>query len=334
MNALLLCLGPFLAPPDPPKLDLKDGDRIVWLGGTLVEREQKYGYWETALHAAFPKVNFTLRNLGWSGDTVFGESRGRFDFNQPNVCFKQLVDQTLALKPTVIFVSYGANESFDGEAGLPKFEQGLNKLLDALKPANARVVLFSPMPVEVPTKFPTARERNVMIEKYAGVVQKVATGRSLIYANLYQTALWQYASIEYSRNHGAIADDEIFTENGTHLVGSGYYLTVPAFLFSLGIRCEIPGCYVGEKLDIPASLKLPREALAPLRKAIVAKNQLFFYRWRPQNETYLTGFRKHEQGKNAKEVAEFDPLVDKAEKEIERIKRDLFKVSVIMEPRP
>ncbi len=58
---------------------------------------------------------------------------------------------------------------------------------------------------------------------------------------------------------------------------------------------------------------------------MVAKNELFFYRWRPQNETYLFGFRKHEQGKNAKEVAEFDPLVSKAEEEIEKIRKTLTK---------
>ena len=54
---------------------------------------------------------------------------------------------TLELKPTVIFICYGTNESFEGKEGLPKFEKGLNKLLDALKPAKARIVLFSPMPV-------------------------------------------------------------------------------------------------------------------------------------------------------------------------------------------
>ena len=48
----------------------------------------------------------------------------------------------------------------------------------------------------------------------------------------------------------------------------------------------------------------------------MAKNQLFFHRWRPQNETYLFGFRKHEQGKNAAEVAAFDPLVAAAEAEL------------------
>jgi len=49
------------------------------------------------------------------------------------------------------------------------------------------------------------------------------------------------------------------------------------------------------------------------------KNELYFYRWRPQNETYLFGFRKHEQGKNAREVAEFDPLVAAAEAEIDKL---------------
>ena len=55
------------------------------------------------------------------------------------------------------------------------------------------------------------------------------------------------------------------------------------------------------------------DKLEPLRAAIVAKNEQFFNKWRPQNETYLTGFRKHEQGKNAKEIAEFDPFITKAE---------------------
>jgi len=61
------------------------------------------------------------------------------------------------------------------------------------------------------------------------------------------------------------------------------------------------------------------ETMEPLRQAIRKKNELYFYRWRPQNETYLFGFRKHEQGKNAKEVAEFDPLVAAAEAEIDKL---------------
>jgi len=43
---------------------------------------------------------------------------------------------------------------------------------------------------------------------------------------------------------------------------------------------------------------------------------LFFNRWRPANDTYLFGFRKHEQGNNAVEIPKFDPLIEEKEKEI------------------
>ena len=58
-----------------------------------------------------------------------------------------------------------------------------------------------------------------------------------------------------------------------------------------------------------------------LRQTIVAKNRLFFDRYRPQNETYRFSFRKYEQGQNAKEIAEFDPLVAKLEKKIAQLRK-------------
>jgi lysophospholipase L1-like esterase len=273
---------------------LKDGDRVVWIGGTLVEREQRYGYWETALLAANAGKHVTFRNLGWSGDTVWGESRGRFDFANPDKCFRQLVDQTLELKPTVIFVSYGTNESFEGKEGLPKFEKGLEKLLDALKPANARIVLFSPSPVEKATSLPDPKPTNERLALYAGAIKAVAAKRGLSFADL--SRLLETTPGPH-------------TDNGMHLSEQGYAATAPAFLASLGLR--------------PADV--PSEKLEALRKAVVEKDQLFFHRWRPENETYLFGFRKHEQGKNAKEVAEFDPLVSKAEEEIARLRKELKK---------
>jgi lysophospholipase L1-like esterase len=313
----LLSLVALVPGADP--LVLKDGDRVVWIGSTIAERERRYGYWETALHAAFPKVNFTFRNLGWSGDTVWGESRAGFD--TPTQGFQRLVGLTLELKPTVIFVNYGTNEAFEGEAGLPKFEKGLEKLLDALKPANARIVLFTPMPFESNGRSPDMKSRNTASQKYAEAVRTVAADRKLSLADFATTLSKRYDESERLRQAKAIRDDERLTDDGMHLTAGGYHDTTLLFLQSLGLIGEQPSCTTG--VETPAVLKELRKDLEPLRKAVVAKNQLFFYRWRPQNETYLFGFRKHEQGKNAKEVAEFDPLVDKAEKEIELIKKDL-----------
>jgi hypothetical protein len=53
-----------------------------------------------------------------------------------------------------------------------------------------------------------------------------------------------------------------------------------------------------------------------LANMILAKDELFFHRHRPQNETYLLLFRKHEQGNNAVELPQFDPLIEQMEQSI------------------
>jgi hypothetical protein len=56
-----------------------------------------------------------------------------------------------------------------------------------------------------------------------------------------------------------------------------------------------------------------------LQAAIQHKNWLFFQRHRPQNETYLFLFRKHEQGNNAVEIPQFDPLIVEAEADVAKL---------------
>ncbi len=269
---MLLSLALLAATAADDPFQFQDGDRVVWLGGTLIEREQESGHWEAALTVKNRPAKVTFRNLGWSGDTVWGDSRNGFDESPKG--FERLVSLTTELKPTVLIVCYGQNESFAGEAGLTKFRDGLNKLLDALAPTNARVVVVMPLSFEAPTVDLDAK--NKQLARYAAVVMTTAEKRQLGCANLLL---------------GAAALGLRLTDNGTHLTPEGYAHTATLF--------------AGEQ-SVPE----------PLRQKIVAKNRLFFHRWRPQNETYLFGFRKHEQGKNAAEVAAFDPLVAAAEAEI------------------
>jgi lysophospholipase L1-like esterase len=284
-------IGLTLAQQSSPKpLEFRDGDRIVWIGNTLVEREQRYGYWEAALLGANADKKMTFRNLGWSGDTVFGDARNGFDASPKG--FERLVGLTLELAPTVIFVSYGTNESFEGKDGLEKFEKGLEKLLDALAPTKARIVLFTPLPFEQNKSLPDPAVRNESLHLYADAIRRIATKRQVALADL----LAESASIYEAPRKVPL------TENGMHLGRLGYYALSGAFIRSLKFTPTSGG-----------------GAFLELSKAVAEKNQLFFYRWRPQNETYLFGFRKHEQGRNAKEVAEFDPLVHKSEEKIEQI---------------
>jgi hypothetical protein len=70
----------------------------------------------------------------------------------------------------------------------------------------------------------------------------------------------------------------------------------------------------------PLWIEYEADRAEQLRQTIIAKNRLYFHRWRPQNETYLFGFRKHEQGQNAAEVPKFDPLVEELEARIAKLR--------------
>ena len=136
----------------PAPFELKDGDRVVFLGDTFIEREQYYGWIELMLTTRFPDRNVTFRNLGWSADTPAGDSRFGLSVLQAgkepaDEGWKMLVKQLEDAKPTVVFVGYGMASSFDGEAGLPKFKADYNRLLDTIEKISpgVRLVLLSPI---------------------------------------------------------------------------------------------------------------------------------------------------------------------------------------------
>ena len=70
------------------------------------------------------------------------------------------------------------------------------------------------------------------------------------------------------------------------------------------------------------SKQSPGSGIEPAHpSAVVEKNLRYFHHWRPQNITYLFLFRKHEQGNNAVEIPQFDPLIEKQEQLIAQLKR-------------
>ncbi|WP_161602352.1 SGNH/GDSL hydrolase family protein [Tautonia marina] len=302
---LLLAAEGFAAPsiranppdePAPTTLELQDGDRIVLLGDALIERMQQFGHFETLLTLAVPEKTISFRNLGWSGDTVFGEARA--GFGTPEDGFKTLVEQVKATEPTVLIVGYGANESWDGEAGLPRFRQGYQRLLDALEATGPRaIVLLSPIARRLSTAPTSGDEAN--LARYTEAIEQIARERGHHFVNL-------LALTEPMADDDTASDaTDWYAPQGLHLSDQG-----DALLARLLLR-EVFG------------LKAPQtdpERFEMLRRAIFDKNQLYFHRYRPQNETYLFGFRKHEQGNNAAEVERFERLVAEAEAEISMLK--------------
>src|SRR5947208_4747254 len=131
-----LCPSALAASNDP--LELKNGDRVLFIGDTFFEREVDYGHIETRLTAAFPDRNVTFRNLGWAADTPLGRSRASFDWNKPeDDWLKRVKEQVALVNPTVAFLSYGMTTALESGAGvspaeqaasIEKFKTDMNKL--------------------------------------------------------------------------------------------------------------------------------------------------------------------------------------------------------------
>lgn len=274
---------------------LRDGDRVVLLGDTFIERDGDQGFIETALVATHPAA-LTIRNLGWSGDTVWAESRGVFD--PPAKGYARMLDLVKELSSTVIVVAYGRNESFRGPDGLAAFRDQLGTLCDDLRsaahaeaPAAVRLVLVTPHPFEGPD----AEARNAALAQYCEVIRETAAAEQAGLVDL-------FANLAGELPAGTAA-----TDNGVHLSAAGYAAAARVFARARGT--SLPADFVSKS--------------AAVRQLVVEKNRLFFHRWRPANETYIFLFRKHEQGNNAVEIPQFDPLVEAAEAQVRSAARQL-----------
>ena len=182
--------------PSTQPFELKDGDRVVFVGGTFMEREAQLGYIETMLTTRFADRNVTFRNLGYAGDTVGADARrinmGWANFGGPDEGFNRLKKLVAEIQPTVVIACYGMGESFGGEAKLGEFVQKYNRLLDMLttaggKPADkVRVVLVSPNYHEdLGRPLPDPAEHNKQLRLYADAVRRSPSRRGCRYVDLF-----------------------------------------------------------------------------------------------------------------------------------------------------
>ena len=370
------------------KFEFGDGDRVVFLGDTTMEREQKAGYIETFLTSRLQDKKVIFRNLAWSADTILGESRASFD--PPEKGFERLTEQLQAIKPTAAFLAYGMAESFKGEAGLEKFKADILKLIDTIteisKPETVRFVIVTPMMHEpLGGPLPNPDTHNAQLKLYAQALRDIAKERNTALVDIFEGmqayhqrpsprpftdngihptpfGFWQLALFferELKLYPGparvGIAADGSLRGGSMGLAVTGLKRSDTALTFEGKDEFMLPALRPGnyaETITNPGllmqvsglkpgnyTLKIDGEVAAvfndkewsegqhvmhgpameqveELRNTIVKKNQLFFHRWRPQNRTYLFGFRKYEQGQNAKEIPMFDPLISEQEEKI------------------
>ncbi|MBL9132806.1 MAG: SGNH/GDSL hydrolase family protein [Verrucomicrobiaceae bacterium] len=286
------------AAPDKTVMEFKDGDRIVLLGNTVFEREQRYGAFEPRLALALGETKVSVRNLAWSGDTVFGHARSYF--GPPEEGLQRLSAHLEMLKPTVVLLCYGSELAFERLGGLPDFLTGYRSLIELIraKSPGVRIVVVAPPPLEnLPAPLPDLTTENKNLSSLRDALRKFAMTQNAFFVDWFERMGGVPKSASTTRP---------LTENGVHYTQAGYEKLSARLVEGLGLK--IPDASV--------------TALEGLRRAVIAKDTLFFNRWRPQNETYLFGFRKHEQGQNAKEIPMFDPLIAQGDEAIQKAKTE------------
>jgi putative heme-binding domain-containing protein len=224
--------------PARQQFQLQKGDHICIIGNTLAERLQHDGWFETYLYARHPEHDLTIRNLGYSGDELTIRLRSQ-DFGTPDqwlagnapipnpgaIADKSVVQknrfENTNTKADVIFAFFGYNESWTGEAGLPKFKKDLegfikHTLSQKYNGKSApRLVLFSPIAFEdhrspnLPTG-PAAERINKNLALYTTAMAEVAQANGVTFVDLFAPTKAAYAAAKSP-----------LTINGIHLNEAG-----------------------------------------------------------------------------------------------------------------
>lgn len=197
------------------QLQLEPRDRICILGNTLADRMQHDGWMEAMIHARFPDHELFIRNLGFSGDQLSQRLRSQ-NFGTPD-------DHLSHNRANVVFLMFGFNESFQGEAGIKGFKADLDREIKHLQSQKydgksaPRVVVFSPIAFEdlESPNLPDGSAENERLEMYSTAANEVAAENNVVFVDLFSTTKKLYTFLK-----------DPMTINGVHMNSKGnYYLS-------------------------------------------------------------------------------------------------------------
>lgn len=247
---------------------IKKGDRIAIIGNTLADRMQHDGWLETYLASRYPDYNLVFRNLGFSADEINPALRLRSkNFGSPDTWLTQV-------KADVIFAFFGYNESFAGDAGLPKFRKDLDTQLKSMLSKNyngqssPRIVLVSPVAFENlnDPNLPDGQDINKNLSAYSAAMAEIAAANKVGFIDL-----WGASSRAQSQAQSP------WSINGVHLNEHGNHEVA-----------KIIDRQIGGKSPEP---KRTTEGLEKIRQAVVDKNFYWFNRYRTTDGFSIYGDR-------------------------------------------
>lgn len=304
----------------------KKNDQVVIIGNTFGERLTTSGYFETYLQLVIPDRQVTLRSLCWPADelsrveelkTKAMEASGEPHSSGKTVLFQprpqNFGDMFTHLKqqnPDVLVLCFGMTESFNGPAGVEKFQRDLSSLVaDARKQLGdkkqpLRIIAVSPIAHEdLGGELPDPKEHNKNLERYTAAIETVCKKEKISFIDLFHPTLKKFSG------SNSIGSNSHFTINGIHLNAQGNQLAAKIMVEELGYSTK-------KSSEGPLFEKL--------RQEVVKKNQLFYYRYRAVNGEYIYGRRKDPFGtvNFPEEMKKLDRLAAESDAKIHALARD------------
>ncbi len=129
---------------------IQPGDRVVFLGDSNTFAGGYVTHFEAQLLQTGNFADVEVLNLGLPSETASGLSEPDHPFPRPNVHerLKRVLEKT---RPDVVFACYGMNDAiyypFDKQR-FEAYQAGINKLIDQVQDAGAKVVILTPPPFD------------------------------------------------------------------------------------------------------------------------------------------------------------------------------------------
>jgi lysophospholipase L1-like esterase len=211
LAAGILCTASFpaLAQTAPPDFFFRDGDRIQILGDSITQQAMYSTLMESYVLSRFPQWKVTVRNTGWSGDTMGLRLRKSLDTG-----FKRDLEP---LQSTAVTIDFGMNDARAGDAGKDAYMANARTLVDKFKTGGTRIALITSSPEE---KYepgqPAGSAYNNTLRSYSEGLQAVAAEKGVVFVDQLNPMI---TVLESGRQAGVLSP----TQGGPRLINDAVH---------------------------------------------------------------------------------------------------------------
>ncbi len=224
------------------------GERLVFIGNGLAERDVYYSRLETEIYLRNPDQQLLIRNMARPGDTPgfrpHPSRKSQWAFpgaekfhpdkqRHSGDGFFSTPDQWLThLEADTVVAFFGYNESFEGPKGVANFEAELDAfavhtLSKAYNGSAApRLVLVSPIAFEDLSKkqdLPNGVRENANLKLYTAAIERVAKKHSLTFVDLFTPTAGIYAKAQTPFTTSGFIPNEVGYEKLATMIADGIF---------------------------------------------------------------------------------------------------------------